>query len=57
MWKKEDIPLNDDVYIWIKPKFSHAKNQPVVIEARADKSVSIHYQSDMYSVDLDRKDK
>lgn len=57
MWKKEIIPLDENVYIWITAKKDRLRNSPIVIETKSDKVVVVNYSTDAYSLDIDRKDK
>jgi len=57
MWKTERVRTDENTNIWIRGKKASAEKYQIVIEVKDKEAILVHYPSDAFFVDIDRKDK
>ncbi|MEK6564231.1 MAG: hypothetical protein AABZ65_04290 [Candidatus Omnitrophota bacterium] len=53
-WVTAPIPLNEKVIVWIKSKIKGSKSGTIVIEMKDSKVISVHYNAQEFTLDLDK---
>lgn len=53
-WQTLRIPLNGQIFIWVKQKKKTSKKANLIIEIKDQQVLLIHYSSRRYAIDIDK---